>query len=251
MYIRYTQPPGDLYDWYEEYLQDEEEVDAKAGGGQVTKSFSHIFIPTKLIFIHFQNKKTMTIGQMLHQWLVKLDWFSTLFPRIPVPIQKQIESKLAAYSRIHNVNLQAKYASTAERSMDGGSNNATAAGSSFNNKRTDTREYYDRNRDSSSSGSRQRDRDVAAAPPPPPSYRSNEHDRRYRSRSRSKDRSSYSGGGDRGYKDRYRDNRDNRSDYYAKEKSDRKTSKEYYRDGESSSRHYDDNRHRDRDRKYR
>lgn len=35
MYIRYTQPPGDLYDWYEDYLLDEEEIDVKAGGGQV------------------------------------------------------------------------------------------------------------------------------------------------------------------------------------------------------------------------
>lgn len=35
MYIRYTQPPADLYDWYEDYLQDEEEIDVKAGGGQV------------------------------------------------------------------------------------------------------------------------------------------------------------------------------------------------------------------------
>lgn len=35
MYVRYTQPPGDLFDWYEEYLQDEEEIDIKAGGGQV------------------------------------------------------------------------------------------------------------------------------------------------------------------------------------------------------------------------
>lgn len=35
MYIRYTQPPGDLFDWYEPYLQDEEEIDPKAGGGQV------------------------------------------------------------------------------------------------------------------------------------------------------------------------------------------------------------------------
>lgn len=31
MYIRYTQPPADLWDWYEEYLEDEEEVDVKAG----------------------------------------------------------------------------------------------------------------------------------------------------------------------------------------------------------------------------
>ena len=29
----------------------------------------------------------MTIGEMLRQWLVKLEWYSTLFPRIPVPIQ--------------------------------------------------------------------------------------------------------------------------------------------------------------------
>lgn len=35
MYIRYTQPPADLYDWYEPYLQDEEEIEVKAGGGQV------------------------------------------------------------------------------------------------------------------------------------------------------------------------------------------------------------------------
>lgn len=47
--------------------------------------------------------QTMTIGQMLHHWLTKLDWFSTLFPRIPVPIQKQIETKINNYCRQHNV----------------------------------------------------------------------------------------------------------------------------------------------------
>lgn len=39
MYLRYTQPPGDLYDWYEDYLQDEEEIDVKAGGGQVSQLY--------------------------------------------------------------------------------------------------------------------------------------------------------------------------------------------------------------------
>lgn len=82
MYLRFTQPPADLYDWYEDYLLDEEEIDVKAGGGQ-----------------------TMTIGQMVRQWLTKLDWFSTLFPRIPVPIQKQIESKLAQFARENNVSF--------------------------------------------------------------------------------------------------------------------------------------------------
>ena len=47
------------------------ELDVKAGGGVM-----------------------MTIGQMLRQWLTKLEWFDTLFPRIPVPIQKQIMDSL-------------------------------------------------------------------------------------------------------------------------------------------------------------
>ncbi|XP_064615937.1 pre-mRNA-splicing factor 38B-like isoform X2 [Liolophura sinensis] len=71
MYIRYTQPPQDLWTWFEEYLFDDEEVDVKAGGGCV-----------------------MTIGEMLRQWLMKLEWFSTLFPRIPVPVQKSLDAKL-------------------------------------------------------------------------------------------------------------------------------------------------------------
>lgn len=70
MYIRYTQPPADLFDWYADYLDDEEEIDPRAGGGG-----------------------TSTIGALVRQMLIKLDWFSTLFPRIPVPIQKLIEQK--------------------------------------------------------------------------------------------------------------------------------------------------------------
>lgn len=82
MYLRYTQPPADLYDWYEEYLLDEEEIDVKAGGGQ-----------------------TITIGLMCRQFLTKLDWFSTLFPRIPVPIQKQIQQKLEQFATENNVSF--------------------------------------------------------------------------------------------------------------------------------------------------
>ncbi|KAJ8683638.1 hypothetical protein QAD02_019430 [Eretmocerus hayati] len=71
MYIRYTQPPADLFSWYDEYLEDEEELDVKAGGGQIMK-----------------------MGDVLRQFLTKLEWFSTLFPRIPVPIQKELEQRL-------------------------------------------------------------------------------------------------------------------------------------------------------------
>ncbi|XP_041368272.1 pre-mRNA-splicing factor 38B-like isoform X2 [Gigantopelta aegis] len=78
MYIRYTQPPADLWDWYEDYLYDEEEVDVKAGGGHV-----------------------ITIGDLVRQYLVKLEWYSTLFPRIPVPVQKVIQEKLRENPPVH------------------------------------------------------------------------------------------------------------------------------------------------------
>ncbi|KAM7451090.1 PRP38 pre-mRNA processing factor38 domain-containing protein B [Porites harrisoni] len=71
MFIRYCQPPAKLWDWMEPYLEDEEEIDPKAGGGC-----------------------TMTIGQMVRSFLLKLEWYGTLFPRIPVPVQKDLEVKL-------------------------------------------------------------------------------------------------------------------------------------------------------------
>eukprot|EP00058_Branchiostoma_floridae_P003344 XP_002588832.1 hypothetical protein BRAFLDRAFT_129046 [Branchiostoma floridae] len=73
MYIRYTQPPADLWEWYEPYIDDDEELDVKAGTGCM-----------------------MTVGEMLRSFLGKIEWFSTLFPRIPVPIQKDLEGKLAS-----------------------------------------------------------------------------------------------------------------------------------------------------------
>ncbi|KAM9844409.1 pre-mRNA-splicing factor 38B isoform 2-T2 [Aulostomus maculatus] len=76
MYIRYTQPPTDLIEWYDGFLDDEEELDVKAGGGHV-----------------------MTIGEMLRSFLTKLEWFSTLFPRIPVPVQKIIDQQMKARPR--------------------------------------------------------------------------------------------------------------------------------------------------------
>ena len=38
----------------------------------------------------------MTIGQMVRSFLLKLEWYGTLFPRIPVPVQKELEVKLRA-----------------------------------------------------------------------------------------------------------------------------------------------------------
>ncbi|CAD5234706.1 unnamed protein product [Bursaphelenchus xylophilus] len=71
LYIRYTQPPSDFWWWFEPYLDDTEEIDPKAGGGDY-----------------------QTVGDFVRTLLSKLDWYGTLFPRIPVPIQKDIDAKL-------------------------------------------------------------------------------------------------------------------------------------------------------------
>ena len=41
----------------------------------------------------------MTVGEMLRSFLTKLEWFSTLFPRIPVPVQKIIDQQIKARPR--------------------------------------------------------------------------------------------------------------------------------------------------------
>ncbi|XP_065067618.1 pre-mRNA-splicing factor 38B-like [Rhopilema esculentum] len=71
MYIRYCLQPKELWSWLEPYLEDEEELDVKAGGGC-----------------------TMTIGQLVRSFLLKLEWYGTLFPRIPVPVEKDIRERL-------------------------------------------------------------------------------------------------------------------------------------------------------------
>lgn len=183
MYLRYTQPPADLYDWYEDYFQDEEEIDVKAGGGQA-----------------------ITIGQMVYQFLTKLDWFSTLFPRIPVPIQKQIEKKLEEYCRKNNISQQQLSSARNAISNSGGTNydyddvvydrRSGGAGSSrsrlpqansgsYRDEHDDRDNYSNRRREESPSNSyhSSRDRDH---------YREKhkkKHKRKHHSRSRSRTRS--------------------------------------------------------------
>lgn len=197
MYIRYTQPPSDLYDWYEEYLQDDEEVDVKAGSGQI-----------------------MTIGQMLRQWLVKLDWFSTLFPRIPVPIQKSIEKRLGDYSRKHNLDTRQTYAEKEMNKRRGEERESL----------NDNRDYIDDSRGSTSSSTNKKPKEREYWGESK-EYRSNNHDyrrnRSSRSRSRSpRDRLSYRTSSDS--RDKYRERSERDKDYY-KERGDYRG--EYYESG--------------------
>ncbi|GMT32543.1 hypothetical protein PFISCL1PPCAC_23840 [Pristionchus fissidentatus] len=77
MYIRFCQPPSDLWAWLEPYLDDEDSVDPRSGGGD-----------------------ELTFGQICRMMLTKLDWYGTLFPRIPVPIQKDIDEKFRERNRL-------------------------------------------------------------------------------------------------------------------------------------------------------
>ncbi|KAL7070963.1 hypothetical protein ACQ4LE_010100 [Meloidogyne hapla] len=78
MFIRYTQPPGDLWAWMEPYLDDEAEIDPRSGGGD-----------------------KMQFGQLVRMMLTKLDFYGTLFPRIPIPIQKEMETKFRERAKLY------------------------------------------------------------------------------------------------------------------------------------------------------
>lgn len=206
MYLRYTQPPADLYDWYEEYLLDEEEIDVKAGGGQ-----------------------TITIGTMCRQFLTKLDWFSTLFPRIPVPIQKQIQSKLEQFAAENNVSF-------ADSGTGGGDQRYSKAGAGrYERPGTAARDDYgESSRGGSAGGGGKRSEYSGHCDRGEVSGRSSRYER---------DEDSWRGRGDR---DRERDRRDRDYDRGGRDRDDRRRSRSRDRD-RYRGRDYD----RDRDRKYR
>lgn len=62
----------------------------------------------------------MTIGEMLRSFLTKLEWFSTLFPRIPVPVQKIIDQQMKARPRkVAQKEVQEEEATCAEAGRQG------------------------------------------------------------------------------------------------------------------------------------
>jgi len=132
MYLRFTQPPGNLLEWFEDYLDDEEVIDVKAGGG-----------------------KEITIGEMLKQFLTKPEWFDTRFPRIPVNVQKEITDyfeQLKKYSLAYDDQEERK---ESDRNHDRSSRG-------LSRERRDHRDHRDensRNRSRDRRRSRSRDRD--------------------------------------------------------------------------------------------
>merc|ERR1719309_115653 len=71
MYLRFTLPPGEMWKWFQPYMEDEEEIDIKAGGG-----------------------KCMSMGEFCRLIMTRLEWFETRFPRIAVKEEKLIRAGL-------------------------------------------------------------------------------------------------------------------------------------------------------------
>jgi len=70
LYLRFSLPPEYLLQFFEDYLEDDEEVDPKAGGGD-----------------------PMTVGVMCQRMLEDTNWYGVMFPRIPAKHLKEIRDK--------------------------------------------------------------------------------------------------------------------------------------------------------------
>lgn len=206
MYLRFTQPPANLWDWFEPYMEDEEEIDVKAGGG-----------------------KSMTMGDFCKLILTKLEWFETRFPRIPVNVEKMVRTKideLAGPKFRGMASNQAAYLSPSE-SMDKKSiqkerSNSETKSSQRSRSQSQEKSRKNHSVDRYQSRDRSRDRD-----------RSRGRDRsRDRSRDRTKSKEKYRSR-DRSYeKDRKRNrSRSKRRDRSRDRKRERSQSRDRGRDG--------------------
>ncbi|TPX46645.1 hypothetical protein SeMB42_g02332 [Synchytrium endobioticum] len=72
LYLRYVCKADQLWEWFEPYLEDDEEVTVEGG----------------------PRPRTTTIGKMVNDLLTQQKWVGTVLPRIPVPIARDIEKKL-------------------------------------------------------------------------------------------------------------------------------------------------------------
>jgi pre-mRNA-splicing factor 38B len=75
LYLRYVCAPANLWDWFQYYLEDEEEVTVSGG-----------IKPTKI-----------TIGKLCRSLIMDQKFQGTILPRIPVPIARDLEKKLQEY----------------------------------------------------------------------------------------------------------------------------------------------------------
>ncbi|XP_028087641.1 pre-mRNA splicing factor SR-like 1 isoform X1 [Camellia sinensis] len=94
LYLRYAADPKTLWNWFEPYVKDEEEF-SPGSSGQVT-----------------------TMGVYVRDLLLGQYYFDTLFPRIPVPVMRQIVSNL------EKMNLPTKHCGVTGESTRGSDDTA-------------------------------------------------------------------------------------------------------------------------------
>ena len=131
LYVRYTQPPDQLWTWFSKFLSDGEEFCPASVAGSSAG-------------------RRITIGQMCRQMLTKQDWFSALFPRIPVPIQKEIQTNLQQYDAENENNDAGYYPDEQEEE-------AAPDQKRYNNRREERGEEPDRRREETDRRRQQRD----------------------------------------------------------------------------------------------
>lgn len=239
MYLRYTLPAANLWDWFEPYLDDQEEIDIKAGGG-----------------------KPMTIGEMGRQMLTRLEWFDTRFPRIAVNFEKQIRDNLDHMTRdsggyrgnqpdyakqneigyeempVNEAKSQERDENRMSRDRDSKSRNRDSDRKSRDRDQSRDRKSKDRkSRDRSRSRDRRRDRSRSRDKKKKDRSRDRSRDKHHKKhkRSRSKDRSRRSRSRDKGSRDKHSRDRDDFSQELRKYKEDSHKHKKHSRRSRSRS----------------
>ncbi|CAG8799961.1 25936_t:CDS:2, partial [Gigaspora margarita] len=88
LYLRYVCKPANLWEWFEGYLEDEEQVQIQGGPRPVSMYDLKTYVSNNTFL------KIRTIGKMCRQLLTEQKWLGTILPRIPVPIARDIEQKI-------------------------------------------------------------------------------------------------------------------------------------------------------------
>ncbi|ORX82752.1 PRP38-domain-containing protein [Basidiobolus meristosporus CBS 931.73] len=193
LYLRYVCKPAYLWEWFEPYLEDPEEIQTTRGPRPVNT----------------------TIGKLCLELLTEPKFLGTILPRIPVPIAREINEKLKdrVGDKYEDEKAPSRRSRSREEDRDRGSSRRDERRSYRSRSRSRDRYRYDRGY-SRRDEYRSRDREGR-------SYsRSFSKDRRSRSRSYSRDRRSRS----RSYsKDRRSRSRSPRRGSYKSEGRDRGT----------------------------
>lgn len=208
MYLRFTLPPAMMWDWFEPYLDDEEEIDVKAGGG-----------------------KSMPMGEMIKLMITRLEWFETRFPRIAVNHEKIIREKLDernALARQNQQNHQTQAATNSQNYSEEKEREEERKTAERSRSRSRSRSKKSRNRDRERERERSREKKRTKS-----RSRSRSRERKKKSHKRDRSREKYSRDRDRSRDRHHRDRKDDRRD----RDRDKDYADELRRYKEASSRH--------------